>query len=104
MGFDPEFSLKLGARGWIGMVWPKAYGGHERTALEREFARRGLDPQIPPGVVTVLMASVGRILVLEQAIGMSGAHEETRALVEATLRQYETTGEALPAVAKALPR
>ena len=34
-GFDPEFSRKLGARGWIGMIWPKRYGGHERSALER---------------------------------------------------------------------
>jgi len=34
-GFDPEFSKKLGARGFIGLTWPKAYGGHERTALER---------------------------------------------------------------------
>jgi alkylation response protein AidB-like acyl-CoA dehydrogenase len=33
--FDPEFSAKLGARGWLGMTLPKAYGGHERTALER---------------------------------------------------------------------
>jgi alkylation response protein AidB-like acyl-CoA dehydrogenase len=34
-GFDAEFSRKLGARGWIGMVWPRRYGGHERSALER---------------------------------------------------------------------
>lgn len=34
-GFDPEFSRKVGARGWIGMTWPKRYGGHERSALER---------------------------------------------------------------------
>jgi alkylation response protein AidB-like acyl-CoA dehydrogenase len=33
--FSPEFSRKLGARGWIGMTWPKKYGGQERTALER---------------------------------------------------------------------
>jgi alkylation response protein AidB-like acyl-CoA dehydrogenase len=26
MGFDAGFSRKLGARGWIGMVWPKRYG------------------------------------------------------------------------------
>jgi acyl-CoA dehydrogenase len=32
---DPEFSRRLGARGWIGMTWPKLYGGHERSALER---------------------------------------------------------------------
>lgn len=34
-GGDPKFSLKLGARGWIGMRWSKQYGGHERSALER---------------------------------------------------------------------
>ncbi len=34
-GSDPEFSLKLGAQGWIGMRFPKQYGGHERSALER---------------------------------------------------------------------
>jgi alkylation response protein AidB-like acyl-CoA dehydrogenase len=34
-GFDRQFSRKVGARGWIGMTWPKRYGGHERSALER---------------------------------------------------------------------
>ncbi len=34
-GFDPEFSRKMGERGWIGMTWPKTYGGGERTAFER---------------------------------------------------------------------
>ena len=33
--FDADFSRRLGARGWIGMVWPRAYGGHERSAIER---------------------------------------------------------------------
>lgn len=32
---DPAFSRKLGERGWLGMTWPKAYGGHERSFLER---------------------------------------------------------------------
>ncbi|MFI2478571.1 acyl-CoA dehydrogenase family protein [Nocardia xishanensis] len=34
-GHSPEFSRKLGERGWIGMTWPKRYGGHERSSLER---------------------------------------------------------------------
>lgn len=34
-GFDREFSRRVGARGWIGMTWPKKYGGHERSYLER---------------------------------------------------------------------
>ena len=25
----------MAERGWIGMTWPKQYGGHERTAFER---------------------------------------------------------------------
>lgn len=32
---DPAFSRKMAARGWIGMMWPRRYGGHERSALER---------------------------------------------------------------------
>jgi alkylation response protein AidB-like acyl-CoA dehydrogenase len=34
-GFNPEFSRRVGAKGWIGMTWPKKYGGHERSFLER---------------------------------------------------------------------
>ena len=30
-----DFSRKLGARGWLGMTWPKQFGGHGRSALER---------------------------------------------------------------------
>ena len=29
------FARKVGAKGWIGMTWPKKYGGHERSHLER---------------------------------------------------------------------
>ncbi len=32
---DPAFSKACGERGYIGMCWPKEYGGHERSALER---------------------------------------------------------------------
>ena len=28
-------AAQVGARGWIGMTWPKRYGGGERSALER---------------------------------------------------------------------
>jgi alkylation response protein AidB-like acyl-CoA dehydrogenase len=34
-GYSAEFTRELGKRGWLGMVWPKKYGGHERTGLER---------------------------------------------------------------------
>ncbi|MEM0989369.1 MAG: acyl-CoA dehydrogenase family protein [Pseudomonadota bacterium] len=34
-GFDRGFSQRVGAKGWIGMTWPKEYGGREMTHLDR---------------------------------------------------------------------
>jgi acyl-CoA dehydrogenase len=33
--YNRAFSKSVGAKGWIGMTWPKKYGGHERSQLER---------------------------------------------------------------------
>ena len=33
--FNRDFSRAMGRRGWIGMTWPKRYGGQERSAFER---------------------------------------------------------------------
>jgi alkylation response protein AidB-like acyl-CoA dehydrogenase len=33
--YDQAFSRRMAERGWIGMTWPKQYGGSERTAFER---------------------------------------------------------------------
>jgi alkylation response protein AidB-like acyl-CoA dehydrogenase len=35
MGFDAEFSRRLGERGWIGMTLPTRYGGREASAFAR---------------------------------------------------------------------
>ena len=32
---DPGFSRKLGERGWLGMTWPREYGGYERPFAHR---------------------------------------------------------------------
>ena len=34
-GYDAEFSAKVGAAGFVGLTYPKEYGGHGRTAFER---------------------------------------------------------------------
>jgi len=34
-GSNAEFTRAMAARGWIGMTWPRRYGGHERSSLER---------------------------------------------------------------------
>lgn len=35
-GYDPEFSRRLGQRGWIGVTWPRRYGG-QRWSSEARF-------------------------------------------------------------------
>lgn len=35
MGFDAEFSRRLGAQGWVGMALPKAYGGGDASPFAR---------------------------------------------------------------------
>ncbi|MEC7657019.1 MAG: acyl-CoA dehydrogenase family protein, partial [Pseudomonadota bacterium] len=32
-GLSREFARKVGEKGWIGMTWPKQYGGQERSFL-----------------------------------------------------------------------
>lgn len=34
-GFDAEFSRKLGAAGFIGMTWPREFGGQQQSSLQR---------------------------------------------------------------------
>jgi alkylation response protein AidB-like acyl-CoA dehydrogenase len=41
-GFDPEFSRRLGAAGFIGMTWPITYGGGGRNYVERAIVTEEL--------------------------------------------------------------
>jgi AcrR family transcriptional regulator len=62
----------------------------ECRAVTSALQRYGSDSHdVPPVVWTVLMTSLSRFLVLEQAIGMSGGHAETLELVENYLRRLE---------------
>jgi AcrR family transcriptional regulator len=55
---------------------------------------RGIDPEeLPPVTLLVLMTSLSRVLVMEEGLGMSVGHAETRDLVERWLDRYE--GDAL---------
>ncbi|TAM65382.1 TetR/AcrR family transcriptional regulator [Mycobacterium sp.] len=62
----------------------------QRQAVADALQRYGVQNEdVPPVVWTVLMTSLSRFLVLEQAIGMSGGHAETVELVESYLRRLE---------------
>jgi AcrR family transcriptional regulator len=56
------------------------------TALERGDVDTN---DLPPEALAVLMTSVSRIMVLEEALGMTAGHAEMRDLVERFLARYE---------------
>src|ERR1700753_3944673 len=59
------------------------------SILERYGRDIGTPVQIPPLVFSVLMTSVSRVLVIEQALDMSAGHSETVEIVEDYLRHLE---------------
>ncbi len=54
-GFSREVSRELGARGWIGMGWPKQYGGGERPPLDLVWAEVHRSVDLPR------LAAMGRM-------------------------------------------
>jgi AcrR family transcriptional regulator len=70
----------------------------QQKALSVVLQRYGVDPvEVPPLVWSVLMTSVSRVLVMEQALGMSAGHAETVEFVERYLHRLEGDPEGLPA-------
>jgi AcrR family transcriptional regulator len=63
----------------------------QRQAVTAALQRYDVDrlDDMPTVVWTVLMTSLSRFLVLEQAVGISGGHAETLELVESYLRRLE---------------
>jgi TetR/AcrR family transcriptional regulator len=71
-----------------------AYGERFRQqqveALSPVLAGRGLDPDdLPPVAALVLMTALSVIVTMEEGLGMSLGHAETRALVERYLTDLE---------------
>jgi AcrR family transcriptional regulator len=62
----------------------------QTTAVSAVLERYGMAAaDVPPLVWSVLITSVSRVLVMEQALGMSLGHAETVAFVERYLHQLE---------------
>ena len=75
-GHDREFSRTMGRHGWLGMTWPRQYGGHERTALERYVV---LEEMLAAG------APVGHHWIAERQSGPSILKHGTEAQRQAIL-------------------
>ena len=64
LGFSAETSRRIAARGWIGLTWPKQYGGQERSALERYVVTEELlAASVPVGAHWVADRQSGPVLL-----------------------------------------
>ncbi len=72
-------------------VFAERYRAEQLAVLRAAFARHQLnEAEFPPMVVTVLMTSLTRMLVIEQeSLGLSTGHAETVAFVEQLLERIE---------------
>jgi AcrR family transcriptional regulator len=62
----------------------------QQKALSTVLQGYGVDPaEVPALVWSLLMTSISRVLVMEQALGMSAGHAETVEFVERYLRRFE---------------
>jgi len=64
----------------------------QTEALTRILNEHEVDTErFPPAAMAVLMTSVSRVVVLEQAMGMSGGHSEAFELVEKEIHKLESS-------------
>ena len=63
----------------------------QADALASVFAEYGIDPEaFPPDAVLVVITAISRIMGLEERLGVTIGHAETRALVERFLARFES--------------
>jgi len=64
LGFDKEMTRRIAQKGWIGLTWPKQYGGQERSALERYVMNEELlAAAVPVGAHWVADRQSGPVLL-----------------------------------------
>jgi AcrR family transcriptional regulator len=70
--------------------YAESFRSQQTDALARVMEEHGVDTgMFPPIAIMVLITSVSQILVMEEALGMSAGHAETRELVARVLNQFE---------------
>jgi AcrR family transcriptional regulator len=83
-------------------AYAEQFRRRQSEALATALAAAGVDAaEVPPDAVMVLMTSVSRVLVMEEALGVTAGHAEMRALVEHYLTRYEGPPERPPAAGDA---
>ncbi|WP_372508689.1 TetR/AcrR family transcriptional regulator [Mycobacterium palustre] len=71
-------------------AWQERWREMQITALNFIVREHGFDTtEFPPAGIAVIGAAIGRMLILERALGTSGGHDEAVALVNRFLDRYE---------------
>lgn len=70
--------------------YAELFRSQQAEVLRQILEEGGIDTEgLPPVAVMVLITGVSQILGMEEALGMSAGHAETRALVERWIEQFE---------------
>jgi len=71
-------------------AWSERWREQQITALNFIVREHGLDTtEFPPAALAVVIAAIGRTLILEQGLGTAGGHGEAVALVNRFLDRFE---------------
>jgi AcrR family transcriptional regulator len=71
-------------------AWSERWRDMQITALNFIVREHDINTsEFPPAAIAVIIASIGRTLVLEQGLGTAGGHEEAVALVNRFLDRFE---------------
>jgi AcrR family transcriptional regulator len=71
-------------------AWSDRWREQQITGLNFIVRQHGIDTaEFPPAAVAVVIASIGRTLILEQGLGSTGGHDEAVALVNRFLDRFE---------------
>jgi AcrR family transcriptional regulator len=71
-------------------AWSERWREQQITALNFIVREHGLDTdEFPPAALAVVIAAIGRTLILEEGLGTTGGHDEAIALVHRMLNRFE---------------
>jgi AcrR family transcriptional regulator len=65
----------------------------EAAAIERHLKARGIQPRLSPQLVSILTNALARLLIQETTLSIDAGHDEVEAMVEDSLRIFETSGD-----------
>lgn len=71
-------------------AYAERYGDMESAALAEAMAAHGVDmKEFPPVVMSMILTSLARIMLLEQSLGITRGHDATRDFIERYLDRFE---------------